>query len=177
MKYEYIDKEELFLKNGINIVYGDKCTGKTTSVIKALNRNSIEPIVLDYDNNPRIEGLKYINVPGSKEVIEDILNLESNHEVIIIDHLDGFANGDYMSEERASIIIDILKGLREKHTVILLAHATMYRSATRVSYAFRGNDKIPNNADTVYSLNNKATLVIEKRRGTAKADINNWMRG
>jgi len=154
MEYEYIDKEQLFLKNGINIVYGDKCTGKTTSVITALNKSDIEPIVLDYDNNPQIKELKYINIRGSKEVVLDILELKSNHEVLIIDHLDGFANGDYMSEERASIIIDTLKGLREKHTVILLAHATMYRSATKVSYAFRGNDKIPNNADTVYSLNN-----------------------
>ncbi len=173
MKYEYIDKESLFIKNAINIIYGDKFSGKTYSTIKHLNLSDINPIHIDFDNNPNIEDLNYFSFGGSNDIFDDIVE---GSGIIIIDHLDGFSNGKYMKEEDATKIVNKLKKLSIKNTIILLAHATVLRTASGkyVEY-FRGNDKIVNNADTVYHLTQN-NLEIEKHRGSNGETILNWMR-
>lgn len=178
MEYEYIDEDKLFLKNGVNIVYGDKCVGKTTSTIMCLNKSGVVPILLDYDYNPKIDGCQYDGIKGSNIVLQDVIDNGTGDDVVIIDHLDGFSGGRYMDEKDATIISQKLRELANVVTVILLAHATVLRTAGgRTSEYFRGSDKISNTSDTVYRLSRESTLYTEKRRGSVMKDIEKWMRG
>ena len=164
--YSYIDENKLFIKGGLNIVYGEKDAGKTYSVLKYLD----DPIFIDYDRNAKVANETRFS--GSKAIIDDIIDSSTEDDVVVIDHLDGLSFGKYMSEEDATLVVDKLKSM--KCTVILLAHATLYKTAMKKAVSFRGNDKVGNNADTVYSLIDN-TLRSEKRRGGAIV-INDWMR-
>jgi hypothetical protein len=168
--YSYIDKDELFVKGKLNIVYGEKAAGKTTSVLKYLNSCNIKPFYIDYDSN-EINYNVYRFV-GCDNLIKDIIEFSSVDDVIVIDHLDGLSNGRYMSEEDATKVLTVLSNI--KATVILLAHATAFKSATKKQLSFRGNDKIANNALTVYRLQDN-NLYIEKRRNKNNETIIDWM--
>jgi len=169
--YEYIDKEELFIKGKLNIVYGEKSAGKTTSVLKALNSSGIKPIYIDWDNNELYADA--VRFSGSVELLYDVIEHSTKQDIIVIDHLDGMSNGKYMSEDDATRVLDILTSIDA--TVILLAHATAFKSATKKQLSFRGNDKIANNALTVYRLED-GNLHIEKRRGKDNDTIEQWHR-
>jgi len=167
--YSYVDKENLFLTGGLNIVYGEKAVGKTYCVLKALKQSGITPVFIDYDKNE----VDITRFRGSDLLIEKVIEASTVDDVVVIDHLDGFSKGKYMSEEDATTVLKRLS--RIQATIILLAHATTLRSATRKSNYFRGNDKIANNADTVYRLENN-NLYIEKKRGSSLNIIKDWMR-
>lgn len=180
MEYKYIDTDKLFLQNGINIVYGEKFQGKTVSTLMYLQQEGIEPMLIDFDRNPKYKNINYIHLVGSSDMIKDIIEHESidNEEppVIVIDTLDGLVHGKYMTEEDASKVVVVLKELAEVSTVILLAHATIQRTAVRKSVNFRGNEKIVNSADTVYKLMD-TTLFVEKNRGyDGELELIEWMR-
>jgi len=166
VSYSYVDSNELFVKGGINIVYGEKNAGKTYSVLKYLKN----PVFIDYDMNAKVaDEIRFV---GTADIIKFITDNSTPDDIVVIDHLDGFSNGRYMSEEDATAVVNKLKAIPA--TVILLAHATVYRTAIKKSVTFRGNDKIGNNADTVYSLID-GTLKTEKRRGGSKVLVD-WMR-
>ena len=164
--YSYVDKDKLFLRGGLNIVYGEKNAGKTHSVLKYLEN----PVFIDYDMNEKVSD--ETRFAGCNEIIEFIASRSTADDIIVIDHLDGLSNGRYMSEDDATAVVGVLKSIPA--TVILIAHATVHRTATKKSVSFRGNDKIGNNADTVYSLID-GVLRSEKRRG-GHVEIQNWMR-
>jgi len=180
MEYKYIDTDKLFLQNGINIIYGEKFQGKTVSTLMYLQQEGIEPMLIDFDRNPKYKNLNYVHLVGSSDMVKDIIEHEAvdNEEppVIVVDTLDGLVHGKYMTEEDASKVVVVLKELAKVSTVILLAHATIQRTAVRKSVHFRGNEKIVNSADTVYKLMD-TTLFVEKNRGyEGDLEIAEWMR-
>ena len=65
---EYSMIGEVFVKNKINLLYGESGIGKTISTIKALNSDGIEPVLLDFDDNlsPKSTNTKFIHIDANK---------------------------------------------------------------------------------------------------------------
>lgn len=170
-KYVFIDSGKLFVEGAVNVIYGEKAAGKTYSLLKYLRGEGIVPIFVDFDRN-EVDTSTVHYFKGSGKLMEFLEENDTEGNVIIVDHLDGFSNGKYMTEDDATVVVNRLSKLG---TIILLAHATAYRSSTRKSLAFRGNDKIVNNALTVYRIENE-DLHIEKNRSIDTAVLKQWMR-
>lgn len=65
-RYLDINKDMItdLVDNGINLLYGESGVGKTYSMIKHLNQNNIKPILVDFDNNKKIDDLDYYQIDG-----------------------------------------------------------------------------------------------------------------
>jgi len=107
---------KVFRKDDINLLFGESGVGKTISSIKALNKEGITPILLDFDYNDSQESnnCEYIHIDGYQFIEDKKSNIPSN-EVIVVDTWQTFldAGGD----------IKILNSIRDNNnTVILIAH-------------------------------------------------------
>jgi len=78
------------IAKGTTIFYGNSGAGKTYSVLKHLNRFKIKPLLVDFDNNPRLTNFDYyhfdgalffdnFNVSGNVEKIDDIKKIKAIH--------------------------------------------------------------------------------------------------
>ncbi len=107
---------KVFVKHGINLVYGESGFGKTVSTIKALNREDITPILLDFDNNlsPSQNECQYTHIDGPS-YLKDKSCCIPNDKVIIVDTWQMFiVNGGSIKE---------LHKIRDaNNTVIIIAH-------------------------------------------------------
>jgi len=112
----------VFVSNGMNLIYGASGTGKTISTIKALNSDGITPFLVDFDDNlsPESSNCKFNHVNGSA-MFKSKQSLSSavipTDSVIIIDTWQLFiTNGGS---------IDILVEWRTKYnnTIIIVAHS------------------------------------------------------
>jgi hypothetical protein len=89
-KVEFI--ANVFVKNGINLLYGPSGVGKTISTMKAINRDNIKPILIDFDNNldPSIFDIEADVVDGSKfmdRLITEIVELDRDDSIDKTDFL------------------------------------------------------------------------------------------
>ena len=63
---------DVFRKNKINLLYGESGSGKTISTIKALNKEGIEPLLFDFDDNdsPMVNNCSYLHIDGYKALAD-----------------------------------------------------------------------------------------------------------
>jgi len=183
--YEIKEYEEIimigkvFRKNGINMIYGESGVGKTISTVKALNTDSIVPILLDFDNNdsPDSQEVQFVHIDGDKYIKNIDTSRTPTGEVIIIDTWQMFINsgGD----------MDIVNRiLHAGNTVIIIAHSKDIATKRDIPDI---EEKYSNNfSGKLYLEHIKGTsrtpeaynLVIKKLRGYVGAKtIENWMRG
>ena len=79
------------IPKGVTIVYGASGSGKTYSVIKNLNRYNIEPLLIDFDNNTKLDNLSFALVDGKyfvngfrqsvKKVVKNSLLIEAEEKL------------------------------------------------------------------------------------------------
>jgi predicted AAA+ superfamily ATPase len=173
-EYEFVDDDKLFVKSGINVLYGRKAVGKTYSLLKYLDSCGIVPVFIDTDRNPKLPfPVHYFRF--QPKMLTEIADYTGSSDIIVIDHLAGISGNNYMSEQDSSVIIDALNRLLPA-TVILLAHSTLQTTATRERETWRGNDSIVNTADRVFRLEPGGNLVFEKARLDDREVIDEWMR-
>lgn len=110
---------QVFRKGGINCIYGESGNGKTVSSIKAVNKDVITPILLDFDSNdsPEQNNCEYIHIDGisfmKKYSSQD--TVIPRDQVIIIDTWALF----YPYLETYP---DLLNDLHKDNTIIVVAH-------------------------------------------------------
>jgi len=118
---EYIMVGNVFVKNGLNLIYGASGLGKTFSTIKALNEDNITPYLIDFDNNlsPETTGLEFVHLDGV-EILK--LHKEDTEGIDIPD------NGVFIVDTWQLFIdaggtIDFLKEIAKLgNTVVIVAH-------------------------------------------------------
>jgi archaellum biogenesis ATPase FlaH len=174
---EYIEQ------NKITLIHGESGSGKTIFAIKHLNKNNIEPTLLDFDDNYEDElaklGCKVEGIADGDLFFDELIRnkvdddgtnkiaLFLKDKVVIIDTWRLFSN--HIKDEHKAI--DILNLLTDKYnvTIILLAHTEQ----------FSGKNDEPDMSRDIYShikgrlyirkimLTNsiKYDLIIEKLRG------------
>jgi len=101
---------ELFAK-GKTLLYGASGAGKTYSAIKHLNRNKITPILIDFDNNYKPDGIEF-NYIGGKEFIDGFF------------HVPESAKREHRKEQNAEIDL-----LNEKITDVTAKYFDKYKES------------------------------------------------
>jgi len=167
----------VFVKNGINLLYGPSGTGKTYSTIKALNLDGIKPLLIDLDNNgPSLKDTDLeVEVLDGNKIMTNLKSITiPSNEVIIIDTWYEFIVN--------SGSIQILKEWRANdNTIIIIGHNKNIATKQDIPDM---EDHIANHLDSKLFLNNKITkgkitytLQVMKLRGyTGEPVIENWMR-
>ena len=166
---------EVFAKGGINLLYGESGVGKTLSTIKALNKDGIEPILVDFDNNasPQQSRTEFIHLDGYKLMKLDNPTLPTN-EVIIVDTWQLYiTNGGNMS------FLNTLNKIG--NTIIVIAHNKPIATKQDIPDI---DHKMANHFDGKLWFERKMIknvyhyrLHILKLRGyTGEPIIDNWMR-
>ncbi len=77
---------KFFEVGSVNLIYGESGVGKTVTTIMLLNKEGIEPILIDYDNNlsPEHNQCQYRHIDGYAMDKDKNLKLPVN-DVIIVD--------------------------------------------------------------------------------------------
>lgn len=121
---------KVFPKGKIGLLYGESGIGKTTTAIKMLNSEGIEPILVDFDDNPSpadmktnhipIDGFKLINhdhnekkldIPSDAVIIVDtyaysrVASVVKDKDGNTIDRFEGFIAGLNKSGSNTIIIV------------------------------------------------------------------------
>ena len=89
------------IAKGKTLIYGNSGAGKTYSTVKHLNKNKIIPILLDFDNNPKIDDLEFSAIDGG----------------VFVNQFRGLINQDYLKEEK-ELIKNKLKKLTTEYFTI-----------------------------------------------------------
>jgi len=177
---------EIFVKNKINFLYGESGVGKTVSTIKAINKDNIEPILLDFDDNlsPKINECKYIHIDGYA-FIDGYINSSNvelpKDEVVVIDTYIMF---EPVMNKLLELDIDLIELLiQNKNTLVLIGHNKDL--ATRRDIPDAPSEFVNHCASKLFVSRQKnpitkvvqPTLTVMKLRGySGSREIYNWMR-
>jgi len=169
---------KVFRENGINLIYGESGVGKTVSSVKALNKENLIPILLDFDDNdsPISQNIEFIHINGTKYIKNKSTATIPTNTIVIIDTWEMFLANN-------GTIEDIKRIRNNNNTVIIVAH----------SKDIATKRDIPD-IDPKYSNHFASKLFLEYKPKTTKADesfnliikklrgykgsriIKNWMR-
>lgn len=94
------------IAKGKTLIYGASGAGKTYSTIRHLNRSNITPLLIDFDNNCKIDNLEF-NFVGGAELLKELRN-NSKQEVKVDQTL-----VDKLKEEREQILKNKLQELHD----------------------------------------------------------------
>lgn len=160
---------EVFVKDGVNFIYGESGVGKTVSTIKALNSSGIKPILLDYDNNlsPEVNKCDYVHIDGNRVNKDESTLVEGS--VVVID--------TYYKMDK-----ELMEKLAQSNTVIIVGHNKNIATKRDIPDA---PDEFVNHCDSKLFLAREVSkkegisynLYVMKCRGyDGSMVISNWMR-
>ena len=162
---------QIFRQNKINLLYGESGSGKTISTIKALNKEGIDPILFDFDDNdsPEVNECSYVHIDGYK-VLADKKAVYPIDRVVIVDtwHTYITAGGtieqlEEISKHNTIIIIDHNQSLATKQDIPMMKAELVNHLGSKMWLEVTGKD--------VHKLH------VKKCRGyRGPKIIQNWMR-
>ena len=162
---------DIFRQNKINLIYGESGCGKTISTIKALNKEGIEPLLFDFDDNdsPMVNNCSYLHIDGYKALADKTMVIPQN-KVIIVDtwHTYQTAGGtisklEEMARTNTVVIVDHNRDLSGKRDIPTMDEHIVNHLGSKMWLEITGKG--------VYKLH------IKKCRGyNGPRIIENWMR-
>lgn len=179
---------EIIPKNEVTIVVGLPSVGKTHTLIKFLNSELIEPIVINLDESPHDSSLKSISIAG-KHVLDLHKYTDLKDKVVIIDTyqlmMDEFGYSNTEQEQKA-ISKELVAIAHEKQvTLIILCHTADFASKEGI---FIDNPFLVRDCAEQLIMQSKQTnkaqdntvsysTTVKKARGIGGTFIlDNWMR-
>ncbi len=196
-KTERISK--IFPKGKVSLILGLPGSGKSTSTIKALTEDDIEPVYFNLDETEVGDNIQLKNMFGEEQLVDFMFgNYEDiRNQVVVIDtyirvehHMLGRKLKDG-TEITKDILVEMFETLSKKYnlTLIILAHPQDYASREGI---FIDNPLLARNCYEMMYLEHSYTkgtgkdrgkifenfiLYIKKGRGyTGEMVIHNWMR-
>jgi hypothetical protein len=187
---------DIFVQGKTNFLYGPSGVGKTVGTIKALNRASVTPILLDFDDNlnPDELGLEAIVVDGNKFANELFKQIKDGDvdlsippgSVIIVDTYKMIEQYEELFKaEFKQRFLEYLRPANKNVTVIVIGHSLDL--ATRRDIPDAPSDFVNHCASKLFlapvkhKMEKKTvtlpTLEVMKLRGyNGKTILINWMR-